>query len=304
MSTRLAAIDIGTNSTNLLIVDGNNVDVVREVCVTRLGEGLYKSGSLSTTAINRTLNQLRHYRQLIDQHAVSNWRAVITAPGRLATNSSQFLDRAVEILGPNVEIASGEREALLSFKGAARGLITATESCATIDIGGGSTEFVFSVGDRLNSISIPVGAVTLTDSHLHNDPPRPEELTNAIGLVQDYLDDVIHDLGEIETASRIVGLAGTVVTIAAVELGIVGFDSNLIHGFTLTKAAAEDVFRTLATETLADRKFNPGLPPERADVIVGGCCILVAFMRRFTLSEITVSAHNLLDGMIAELRQD
>jgi exopolyphosphatase/guanosine-5'-triphosphate,3'-diphosphate pyrophosphatase len=155
--------------------------------------------------------------------------------------------------------------------------------------------------DLQHTSSFPVGAVVLTETELHRDPPRPEELTNAIGLVTDFMDDLVREHPQVLEATRVVGVAGTIVTIAAVELGLASFDGSALHGMRLTRDAAEDVFRTLATEVLADRVCNPGLPPERADIIVGGCCALVAIMRRLRISELTVSIHNLLDGVVQHI---
>ena len=138
---------------------------------------------------------------------------------------------------------------------------------------------------------------------MHRDPPRPEELTNAISLVSDAVDDVAHNYPQVSQVDRIVGVAGTIVTVAAVEVGQKVFDANSLHELRLTREAVEDVFRTLATEPLKDRVFNPGLPSDRADIIVGGCCVLVAVMRRLQISELVVSQYNLLDGLISELRK-
>lgn len=152
------------------------------------------------------------------------------------------------------------------------------------------------------AVSIPYGAVTVSESELHRDPPRPEELTNAISLVSDAVDDVVHMHPEFASADQIIGVAGTIVTVAAVELGLKQFDPEKLHAMCLRRDAVEDVFRTLATEPLADRVFNPGLPRDRAEIIVGGCCVLVAVMRRLQISELIVSQHNLLDGIIESLR--
>jgi exopolyphosphatase/guanosine-5'-triphosphate,3'-diphosphate pyrophosphatase len=135
---------------------------------------------------------------------------------------------------------------------------------------------------------------------LLHDPPRPEELTNAIGLVTDFMDDLIRDHPEVLSASRVVGVAGSIVTIAAVEIGLQEFDATALHGARMTRENVEEVFRTLATETIADRKFNPGLPADRADVIVGGCCVLVGVMRKLRIPEIMVSVNNLLDGLVRD----
>jgi exopolyphosphatase/guanosine-5'-triphosphate,3'-diphosphate pyrophosphatase len=149
--------------------------------------------------------------------------------------------------------------------------------------------------------SLDVGAVRLTERHLQGDPPRPEELTNAIGDAYDLIDDALREVPDMQLASRLVGSAGTIVTTAAVEVGQREFDPSALHGFVLERSAVEDVFRTLATESVADRVHNPGLPADRADVIVGGLCVLVAVMRRWDARNILVSAHNIMDGICAEL---
>ncbi|MGA0878895.1 MAG: hypothetical protein ACO3SP_07225, partial [Ilumatobacteraceae bacterium] len=138
------------------------------------------------------------------------------------------------------------------------------------------------------------------ERHLRADPPQPEELINAIGDVQDLFTDSCRDLDGLADVDQLIGCSGTVVTVAAIELG--GFDRRALQGFELSRAAVEDVFRTVATESLADRLHNPGLPPERADIIVGGCCALVAIMRALDAPSITVSTRNILDGLCAELR--
>jgi exopolyphosphatase/guanosine-5'-triphosphate,3'-diphosphate pyrophosphatase len=150
------------------------------------------------------------------------------------------------------------------------------------------------------TMSFPIGAVTLTDTELRHDPPRPEELTNAIGLAADYADDLLRQHPEVLGVDRVIGVAGTIVTVAAIELGLQSFDRDALHGLVLPREAVEDVFRTVATEALADRRHNPGLPADRADIIVGGCCILVGLLRRLQVTHLTVSIDNILDGMVME----
>jgi exopolyphosphatase/guanosine-5'-triphosphate,3'-diphosphate pyrophosphatase len=298
----VAAIDIGTNSTNLLIVDPQGNEIVREVNVTRLGKGVAASGTLDDQAIAATVQQLAIYASLLKQHNVEAFRVTATEACRRASNANTFLDQAETILGKRPEIISGAEEGQLAFRGALSKLEPHNGITIVVDIGGGSTEVMIGQGNSLqHTSSFPVGAVVLTETELHRDPPRPEELTNAIGLVTDFMDDLVREQPQVLEATRVVGVAGTIVTIAAVELGIAHFDSVALHGMTLTRDAAEDVFRTLATESLADRKSNPGLPAERADVIVGGCCALVGIMRRLRLPSITVSVHNLLDGVVQHI---
>jgi len=298
----VAAIDIGTNSTNLLIVDPQGNEIVREVNVTRLGKGVAASGLLDNSAIAATVQQLALYASLLKQHNVETFRVTATEACRRASNANTFLDQAQTILGKRPEIISGVLEGQLAFRGALSKLEPHNGTTIVIDIGGGSTEVMIGVGNELqHTVSFPFGAVVLTETELHRDPPRPEELTNAIGLVTDFMDDLVREQPQVLDATRVVGVAGTIVTIAAIELGIARFDPVALHGMTLTREAAEDVFRTLATESLTDRKSNPGLPAERADVIVGGCCALVGIMRRLRLPSITVSVHNLLDGVVQHI---
>ena len=298
----VAAIDIGTNSTNLLIVDPQGNEIVREVNVTRLGKGVAASGRLEYSAIAATVQQLAIYASLLKQHNVEIFRVTATEACRRASNANTFLDQAEATLGKRPEIISGEAEGKLAFSGALSKLDPHDGTTIVIDIGGGSTEIMIGTGNSLQHVSsFPVGAVVLTETELHRDPPRPEELTNAIGLVTDFMDDLVREFPQVLNATRVVGVAGTIVTIAAIELGIARFDPVALHDMTLTREAAEDVFRTLATESLIDRKSNPGLPPERADVIVGGCCALVGIMRRLRIPSITVSVHNLLDGVVQHI---
>jgi exopolyphosphatase/guanosine-5'-triphosphate,3'-diphosphate pyrophosphatase len=297
-----AAIDIGSNSTNLLIVDQSGKTLERVVRSTRLGANLATTGALSADAIKRTLDCLSEYESLIKQHNVSHRRTVATAACRAANNTNQFFAEVKKISGAEPELISGEIEGALSFVGATSAL-DEKMSTLVVDIGGASTELMVGTETLDFAVSLPFGAVNLTEAELHRDPPRPEELTNAISLVSDAVDDVAHNYPLIGHVERVVGVAGTIVTVAAVEVGQKTFDPSALHKLKLSREAVEDVFRTLATEPLSDRVFNPGLPRDRADIIVGGCCVLVAVMRRLQISEIVISQYNLLDGLISELRK-
>ena len=149
--------------------------------------------------------------------------------------------------------------------------------------------------------SFDLGCVRLTEKHLEHDPPAPEELSNAIAEATSWFDDLVREVPAVSAARTVVGLAGTISTVASVEIGLAEWDRDVIHHYRLSRDAIEDVFRTLATESLADRLHNPGLEPARADVIVGGCCALVAFVRRLGIEEVLVSESDILDGLIASL---
>ncbi|MEY4147083.1 MAG: hypothetical protein RL278_639, partial [Actinomycetota bacterium] len=296
----VAAIDIGTNSTNLLISDAQGKDIVREVHVTGLGRGVVLDNKLNDEAIVRTVSHLQHYADLIAQHGVGTVRVTATEACRRATNAAVFLDQAEAVLGARPLVIAGTEEGRLAYSGALSHLPAHDGITLVIDIGGGSTEIMIGEKTLQHAVSFPVGTVVLTESHLAHDPPRPEELTNAIGFVTDFMDDLIRDHPEVMNATRVVGVAGSIVTIAAVEIGLQEFDASALHGVRMTRENVEEVFRTLATETLADRKFNPGLPADRADVIVGGCCVLVGVMRKLRIPEIMVSVNNLLDGLVRD----
>jgi exopolyphosphatase / guanosine-5'-triphosphate,3'-diphosphate pyrophosphatase len=150
-------------------------------------------------------------------------------------------------------------------------------------------------------VSVDVGCVRLTEKFLLHDPPQPEELSASISLVDTYLEDVRRDVPGVSEARTLVGVAGTITTVAAIEIGLASYDRDRIHHFHLTRDAAEDVFRTLATESRADRLHNPGLEEARADVIVGGCCVLVSILRRFGFDELIVSESDILDGLALSL---
>lgn len=314
--TGYAAIDLGTNSTNLLIVDPDGQEIERIVAVTRLGAGLGQRASGSPTrldpeAFERTLAQLRHYRDRLDHHGVDTdaIRIVTTAAARAlgAEDRERLFDEVQRCVGSRPILLSGRDEGRLAFAGATAGLSTSVPVAAppwlVVDIGGGSTELMWGRDHPEQIVSLDIGAVSLTESTLAGDPPRPEELSNAIGLVSDLLADHWRDLPDDPAEATMVGIAGTITTIAAVEIGLTRFEPSVLHGFVLERPAVEDVFRTLATETLTDRRHNPGLAPERADVIVGGLCILVAIMRTLHTPELVVSIHNLLDGVVDTLRR-
>jgi len=305
-SGRVASIDIGTNSTNLLVCDRDGSTLRRIVTVTRLGAGVDRTKRLDDDAVDRTLACLREYRDVLDELSVDRLRVTATSATRDASNGLAFLDAVETTTSSTPELLSGVDEARLSHRGATTGLDVPPGFHLVVDIGGGSTELILGelVGGRpavVAARSIDVGAVRLTERHFTADPPRPEELTNAIGDTYDLVDDVIREIPDVVRATHFIGTAGTIVTTAAVEMGQRVFEPAALHGFELERAAVEDVFRTLATEPLADRVHNPGLPRDRADVIVGGLCVLVALMRRFDAPSITVSAHNLMDGVCAEL---
>ncbi len=300
----LAAIDCGTNSTRLLISEGTGADrrtLDRQMVITRLGRGVDATGRLDAAAIERTIAVLGQYRTAMDAHGVTALRVAATSAARDASNADDFFDAAEAVVGVRPELLSGAEEGELSFAGATADLAVANGPFLVVDIGGGSTECMVGT-DRVEEVrSFDIGCVRLTERHLASDPPAPEELSNAIAAAMGWFDDLLREVPGATAARTVVGLAGTISTVAAVEIGLAEWDRDAIHHFHLTRAAIEDVFRTLATETLADRIHNPGLDPARADVIVGGCCALVALVRTLGIDEVLVSESDILDGLVLSL---
>ena len=309
MTRAVAAVDIGTNSTNLLVCDVDGRPLERIVNITRLGRGVDASRRLAPGAVERTCAVLRDYSLVLARHGVDvtrDLRVITTSAARDAANRDEFFTAVHDAIGRAPDLLSGDDEGRLAHRGALSGLSVGDGWHLLVDIGGGSTELVLgektSTGLGVRAVrSLDVGSVRLTERYLHGDPPRPEELTNAIGDAYDLLDDALRDVPDLKLVTQLVGTAGTIVTAAAVEIGQSTFDLDALHGFRFERDAVEDVFRTLATESLADRVHNPGLPADRADVIVGGLCVLVAVMRRWDARDILVSAHNIMDGICAEL---
>jgi exopolyphosphatase/guanosine-5'-triphosphate,3'-diphosphate pyrophosphatase len=298
----VAAIDCGTNSTRLLVADDEGRTIERLMRITRLGRGVDGSGRLAPEAIARTVEVLGEYREVMNRHGVEKVRMTATSAARDASNREEFFDAAEAVVGTRPELLSGVDEAQLSFVGATSDLDPSDGPFLVVDIGGGSTELAVGRSEPEGQMSLDIGCVRLTEKYLLSDPPRPEELTNTLQVIESFLDDVAREMPASTEARRFVGLAGTVTTVAAVEIGLAEYDPDVIHHFVLTKDAVEDVFRTLATEALDDRIHNPGLEKERADVIVGGCCILVGVMRYFGFDECLVSERDILDGLVASLR--
>ena len=300
MSARVAAIDCGTNSVRLLVTDdGRPLERINRI--TRLGRGVDATGRLDPEAIARTIDALRDYREIIDRHGVDRIRMTCTSASRDAANRDEFFAAVRATVGIEPELISGTEEGALSFAGATADLDPGLGPFLVCDIGGGSTEFIIGTDAVDASISVDIGCVRMTEAWLHHDPPLAEELSQALSVIDIHLDDVERALPSIREVSTFVGLAGTITNVAAVEQGLAEYDPEAIHHFVLTKAAVEDVFRTLATESIAERITNPGLEAARADVIVGGLCVLVAIMRRFGFQECLVSEADILDGLAASV---
>jgi exopolyphosphatase/guanosine-5'-triphosphate,3'-diphosphate pyrophosphatase len=301
---RVAAIDCGTNSVRLLIADVTATtlrDVTREMRIVRLGEGVDRTGRLSPAALDRTIGALRDYADLIERHSADAVRMVATSATRDAGNSQEFTSRVKEVLGVSPEVVTGQEEAALSFAGATRelagrdGLSTgAVPPYLVTDIGGGSTEFV--LGDARQVIaarSVDIGCVRMTERHLHGDPPTAPEVAAATADIDAALDLV----DSLSGGATLIGLAGSVTTVAGIALGLTEYDSTVIHHSRVSAAQVEAIAGQLLHLTRGQRALIGVMHPGRVDVIGAGALILARIMARFGFTEVLVSEHDILDGI-------
>ncbi len=297
---RVAALDCGTNSTRLLIREPGRPDV-REMRITRLGQGVDATGALDAEAIQRTLAVLGEYRREMERHGVTRARLVATSAVRDAANGVAFLRAATEVSGVRAELLEGDAEGALAFAGATAALGAPAEDVVIIDIGGGSTELVTG-GNEIRAISLDLGCVRLTERHLHSDPPTPPELAAALATIDAELARAEAALPELAGERHtLVGLAGTVSTLGALAQGLAHYDRDRIHHFVLEAAVARAWCDRLAGLPAAARAGFAGMAPGREDVIVGGALVLVRTMERFSFERCIVSESDLLDGIAMSL---
>ncbi len=300
----VAAIDCGTNSTRLLVVDGDGSPLVRLMQITRLGAGVDATGRLAPESVQRCLSVLREFRQVMDKLSVVRGRLAATSAARDASNGPEFLAAAGEVTGIEPELLAGTEEGRLSMAGALSDLGSEEGPFLILDIGGGSTELVAGTGPddpELSVVSLQVGCVRITERFLTSDPPTALQLEEGEAMVNELLDQAIADHPRFLAAHRLVGLAGSVTTLASLHLGMEHYDRDRIHHARLSVGDVYDWYRTLASEVIAARLDRAGMVPGREDVIVGGALILEAVMTRFGFDECLVSEADILDGMAVGL---
>ena len=298
---RVAAVDCGTNSIRLLVADveagGTLTDVVRQMRVVRLGEGVDRTGVLSEAALARTFAACEEYAALVASTGARALRFVATSASRDARNRDVFVAGVRERLGVEPEVVSGAEEASLSFAGATRELAGDGGSpwCVT-DIGGGSTELVLGSGSVEAARSVDVGCVRLTERHLHDDPPTPAQVAAAradTGAALDLVEEVV----PVRTARTLVGVAGSVTTVAARALGLDGYRPEAIHRARIAADQVREACEDLLGMSHAERAALPYMHPGRVDVIGAGALVLHAVLDRVGTDELVVSEHDILDGI-------
>jgi len=286
---RVAAVDLGTNTTRLLVADvadGRVDEVHRETRITRLGEGVDERRRLLPVPIARVRNVLADYRRTLESLGSERTLLVATSAVRDAENGEAFLGEIEWSYGFATRLLSGDEEAQLTRRG-----VEPTPGTLVLDIGGGSTELIV---DGFHD-SLELGSVRQTERFLHFDPPEPRELADCAGAVRSLLAErVPDDVRALVTAA--IGVAGTVTTLAALDLGLATYDRDRVHGHRLTRDCARAQLERLASLPLAERRELPAMDPERAPVIVAGAVILVETLDYLGLDAIKVSEHDILDG--------
>ena len=301
----MAAVDCGTNSTRLLVAGADGRTLERHMRITRLGQGVDATGKLDPDAVARTLSVLAEYRSVMDRLGVGAARMAATSAVRDAVNGAEFLEAAAGVLGVPAELLSGEEEGRLAFSGATADLPPVRGDDVVVDIGGGSTELVVGRDGRAEAVSLDMGCVRLTERHLGHDPPTAGELEAAASAVRAGLGAAIEQvprLGHLPTGSRLIGLAGTVSTLASLEQGLEVYDPERIHHFLLGRAEVTRWLGLLASETSGARGERPGMDPGRQDVIVAGVLILEEVMATLGLKTCLVSERDILDGLVESVQ--
>ncbi len=311
-STRVAAIDCGTNSIRLLVADldpqaGTQSEVLRRMEIVRLGQGVDATGRLAPEALERTFAACDDYAAQIRELGAERVRFVATSATRDAANRDEFFVGVRDRFGVEPEVITGDEEAALSFAGATQAVARDARDGGghpapylVVDIGGGSTEFVLGERDVEAARSVDIGCVRLTERHFSQDPPSAEQVEAARRDI-DAAIDLAASIVPIHEAKTLVGVAGSVTTVAAISLGLAEYDRERVH---LSRISADDV-RAVAADLLVStheqRAANPVIHPGRVDVIGAGALILAQIVDQLGLAEVVVSEHDILDGIALSL---
>jgi exopolyphosphatase/guanosine-5'-triphosphate,3'-diphosphate pyrophosphatase len=297
---RVAVVDIGTNSTRLLIADvanGRVTEIERRTTVTRLGQGVDHTGELQPEAIERVSTALDTYKKIIDDTNVDETTGVLTSAVRDARNGVTFTATVNERYAIGARTITGDEEARLTYLGATSDRSDNHAARVVIDVGGGSTELVVGHGATVDfHVSTQAGVVRQTERFLRSDPPRPEELQQLQAEAAEIFGDAVPKT-ERERVRSGIAVAGTATSCAAILQRLDPYDPARVHGFRLLRAQAEMLLSRLAAMTLEERRHVTGLHPDRAPAIVAGVILLLEAMRTFDLTEVEVSEHDILRGV-------
>ncbi|MCW2820387.1 MAG: Ppx/GppA family phosphatase [Marmoricola sp.] len=305
--TRVAAFDCGTNSLRLLVADidvvaGTSEDLLREMRIVRLGQGVDRTGRIADASLQRVFGAVEEFMDLVRQHDVKEVRFCATSAARDAENAEEFLAGVKDRTGVEPEVLDGDEEARVSFAGAIRSLPPLPEPLLVCDIGGGSTELILGNADGtvLAAESLDIGSVRLNERHLASDPPTKEEVAAAVDDIDRALDACSVDPAD---AGAVIGVAGTVTTLAAAVLDLSSYDPAVIHHSVLRPDAVQGAVADLLAMLVEQRRALPYMHPGRADVIGAGGLILDRILRRTTVRSMLVSEHDILDGIAWSLAE-
>jgi exopolyphosphatase / guanosine-5'-triphosphate,3'-diphosphate pyrophosphatase len=301
-AVRLAAVDVGTNSTRLVVADVAGDRIVeqhaREMVITRLGKSVDRTRHLDPAALKRTLEVLAGYAELCARLGVVATRVVATSATRDAANREEFLDGVRRLFGVEAEVLTGDQEAATTYAGATHDL--PDERTLVVDIGGGSTEFIIGNHDPAAMVSLDIGCVRLFERHLASDPPAPAEVAALRRDVREQLGKVPEVLDP-SSARRVVGVAGTVTTVTAIALGLDVYDPRRIHHATIDARRISRTAERLAAMTIAERAALPVMAKGREDVIAAGALVLDEICRTFGFQRMIASEADILDGVLLGL---
>ncbi|MEU1279655.1 Ppx/GppA phosphatase family protein [Streptomyces sp. NPDC005805] len=302
--TRVAAVDCGTNSIRLLVADvdtatGRLTDLDRRMTIVRLGQGVDRTGRLAPEALERTFTACREYAGVIKELGAETVRFVATSASRDAENRAEFVAGVLDILGTEPEVITGDQEAEFSFTGATRSLTGRTDlprPYLVVDIGGGSTEFVVGEDHARAARSVDIGCVRLTERHAPSSPATEAQITAIRADIEAALDLAAESV-PLTGARTLVGLAGSVTTVAGIALGLDAYDSEAIHHARISYEQVAEVTAMLLGATHDERAAIGVMHPGRVDVIQAGALVLRTIMERAGAREVVVSEHDILDGI-------
>ena len=301
----LASIDMGTNTFRLLVAEVRGRSVFKEICsarqITRLGEGFSGDKKLKPAAIERAVAALSHFREVLSPHRLDDLIVVGTSAIREAKNQKEFVEEIKRRTGFDLEVISGEEEALCTFLGANFIIRNESDPMLVMDIGGGSTEFIGAEGETPTFLmSTEMGVVHLTEKYLKSDPPTPDELKLLRSAFAQVIRPIVYDF---PPQCRFVGTAGSVTTLAAIDQGLNPYDPDKINGYPLSRAAVERIFKELTSMTLEERRRTVGLEKGREDIIVAGTLILLTVMDLSGYDPVYVSDYGMREGILLDRYQ-
>ncbi|MDT8318294.1 MAG: exopolyphosphatase [bacterium] len=309
---KLASIDVGTNTVRLLIADidetGNMRDTLVKRVITRLGGG-FAGGYLHGESKRRTMTALIDFAKIIAENGICSMRCAATSAIREAVDGQAFIDEIRSETGLLVDVISGEVEASLTLKGVLSQLDRAEKTALVFDIGGGSTEYILAEKGEVNALqSLNMGVVSLTETCLKSDPPSSADISAIKAIVDNFLLTLKRefpslDMLERRSGSILVGTAGTITTLAALDQKLDIYDSGKINNYRLTRAALNRLFDSLIAKTHKEREAMPGLEEGRADLIIVGTIIVLGTMENFGFDEMVVSDYGLLEGLLLDLAE-